>query len=245
MVTLRVLPFMPTPMTPVRPASHLPQSASAELREVSEASAKPATVERIASSTLPTEYGEFQIVVYRVHDPEAHPTLSKEYLALIKGDVQGAEELPVRIHSECLTGEAFASLKCDCREQLASAQRFIQQHGRGVVVYLRQEGRGIGLANKIRAYALQEQGADTIEANRRLNLPIDARRYDAAERILEDLGVRSVQLLTNNPQKLQGLSGARVRTVGRIPLEIDPNEHSQGYLAVKRDRMGHLLSHQD
>ena len=116
---------------------------------------------------------------------------------------------------------------------------------RGVVIYLRQEGRGIGLANKIRAYALQEQGADTIEANRRLNLPVDARRYDAAERILEDLGVKSVLLLTNNPQKLAGFSGALIRTVGRIPLEINPNRHSQGYLAVKRDRMGHLLSHQD
>lgn len=232
-------------MTPVSTASQASYGAGSELREVSGAPPKPPTVERVAESTLPTAFGEFRIVVYRVHDPEAHPTLSKEYLALVKGDVRDAEELPVRVHSECLTGEAFASLKCDCREQLATAQQYIQEQGRGVVIYLRQEGRGIGLANKIRAYALQEQGADTIEANRRLNLPIDARRYDAAERILEDLGVKSVLLLTNNPLKLRGFSGKGIQTVGRIPLEIEANQHSQGYLAVKRDRMGHLLSHQD
>jgi GTP cyclohydrolase II len=212
---------------------------------VSEGRPKPPTIERVASSWLPTEFGDFQIVVYRVHDPEAHPSLAKEYLALVKGDVAGAEDLPVRLHSECLTGEVFGSMKCDCRDQLAAAQRFVQEQGRGVILYLRQEGRGIGLANKIRAYALQDQGADTIEANRKLNLPIDARRYEAAELILEDLGVRSVRLLTNNPLKLRGFSGRSVRTLGRIPLEIHPNRHSQGYLAVKRDRMGHLLSHQD
>jgi GTP cyclohydrolase II len=140
-----------------------------------------------------------------------------------------------------LTGEIFASLKCDCRQQLTAAQRHIAEQGRGCIIYLRQEGRGIGLANKIRAYALQDHGADTIEANQRLNLPVDARRYDAAERILADLGVVSVQLLTNNPEKLQGFAGERVSCVGRIPLEIKPNPHSKQYLEVKRDRLGHLL----
>src|SRR5690606_26972373 len=139
---------------------------------------------------------------------------------------------PVRIHSECLTGETFASLKCDCRAQLAAAQRYVQEQGRGCIVYMRQEGRGIGLANKIRAYALQEGGADTIEANRRLNLPVDARRYYAAELILEDLGIQSVVMLTNNPDKLQGLSAQKVLTVGRIPLEVGVCEHSKSYLEV-------------
>jgi 3,4-dihydroxy 2-butanone 4-phosphate synthase/GTP cyclohydrolase II len=215
---------------------------SVELREVSGAPPRPATVKRLAESTLPTEYGDFRLIVYDVVDSEAHPSLSREYLALVVGDVTGAENLPVRLHSECLTGETFGSLKCDCREQLALAQRYVQDQGRGCVLYLRQEGRGIGLTNKVRAYALQAQGADTIEANRRLNLPVDARRYDAAERILEDLGIKSVRLMTNNPDKLHGLTGVRVQTVGRIPLEVPPSEHSRDYLEVKRSRMGHLLS---
>lgn len=209
---------------------------------MSKVAAPAPEVERVAESTLPTEYGEFRIMVYAVHDPEAHPTLSKEYVALVKGDVAGALELPVRLHSECLTGEVFASLKCDCRQQLAAAQRYIEEQGKGCIIYLRQEGRGIGLANKIRAYALQDHGADTIEANQRLNLPVDARRYDAAESILADLGVVSVKVLTNNPDKLQGFVGNRVRCVGRIPVEIRPNPHSKQYLEVKRDRLGHLLT---
>jgi GTP cyclohydrolase II len=219
----------------------LSTTSTPELREVSASPPRPVSVQRTAESTLPTAYGEFRLVVYAVHDPHAHPSLSREYLALVVGDVEGAESLPVRLHSECLTGETFASLKCDCREQLAGAQRYIQEQGRGVIVYLRQEGRGIGLTNKIRAYALQERGADTIEANRLLNLPIDARRYDAAEHILVDLGVRSVVLLTNNPSKLSGLRGEAVSTVGRVPLEVAACEHSKSYLQVKRDLMGHLL----
>ncbi len=217
-------------------------SGSAELREVGEVPPRPASIERAAETTLPTEFGSFRVVVYNVVDPEAHPSLSREHLALVVGDVEGAERLPVRIHSECLTGETFASLKCDCRAQLGAAQRYIQEQGRGCIVYMRQEGRGIGLANKIRAYALQERGADTIEANRRLNLPVDARRYDVAEMILEDLGIRSIELLTNNPEKLRSMSGEQVSTVGRIPLEVGVCEHSREYLEVKRDRMGHLLS---
>lgn len=223
---------LPATSSPPKPAG---------LRDVGLVPPKAPTIERVAESSLPTAYGTFQVIVYDVCDPEAHPSLSREYLALVVGEADGAEALPVRLHSECLTGETFASLKCDCRQQLAEAQRYIQEAGRGCIIYLRQEGRGIGLANKIRAYALQARGADTIEANRELNLPVDARRYDAAEAILQDLGVRSVVLLTNNPLKLQGLSGERVRTVGRLPLEIRACEHSKGYLEVKRDRMGHLL----
>ncbi len=212
------------------------------LREVRETSPRPATVQRLTETSLPTAFGTFRVVVYEVADPEAHPSLSREYLALLVGDVNGAEELPVRIHSECLTGETFASLKCDCRAQLAAAQAYVQERGRGCIVYMRQEGRGIGLANKIRAYALQEQGADTIEANRSLNLPVDARRYDAAALILEDLGIKSVVLLTNNPDKLDAMHGQQVKSVGRVPLEVGACEHSRGYLEVKRDRMGHLLT---
>lgn len=224
-----------------KPASNATAGKPTELREVGLAPPRPPTIERAAESSLPTEYGTFRVVVYEVSDSEAHPSLSREYLALIVGDVEGAEALPVRLHSECLTGETFASLKCDCRQQLAESQRYIQNQGRGCIIYLRQEGRGIGLTNKIRAYALQETGVDTIEANRQLNLPVDARRYDAAELILRDLGVRSVVLLTNNPLKLQSLNGEQVRTVGRVPLEIGACEHSKNYLEVKRDRMGHLL----
>ncbi len=241
-VTVLLRP-MSQSMSQVPPVSSTPSGP--ELREVTASPPRPVSVQRTAESTLPTEYGEFRLVVYSVHDPHAHPSLSREYLALIVGDVDGAEELPVRLHSECLTGETFASLKCDCRDQLAAAQRYVQEQGRGVIVYLRQEGRGIGLTNKIRAYALQEQGADTIEANRLLNLPVDARRYDAAERILEDLGIKSVVLLTNNPNKLNGLTGSAVSTVGRVPLEMSACEHSRSYLQVKRDRMGHLLDDVD
>lgn len=198
-------------------------------------------LERVAESTLPTELGTFRALVYRAEDPTAHPSLSNEHIALVHGDVEGAESLPVRAHSECLTGEVFASLKCDCRDQLREAQRIVQETGSGAILYLRQEGRGIGLANKIRAYALQEQGADTIEANQRLDLPVDARSYTVAAMILADLGVRSVQLITNNPAKISALSRHGIPVRGRIPVVVSANAHSCHYLGVKRDRMNHLL----
>jgi len=202
---------------------------------------QPIELARVAESTLPTELGTFRALVYRAEDPTAHPSLSNEHIALVLGDVEGTENLPVRAHSECLTGEVFSSLKCDCRDQLREAQRIVQQMGRGVIIYLRQEGRGIGLANKIRAYALQEQGADTIEANQQLDLPVDARSYAVAAMILEDLGVRSVQLITNNPAKISALSRHGIPVRSRIPVVVSANAHSSHYLDVKRDRMSHML----
>ncbi len=198
-------------------------------------------VQRLAESSLPTEFGTFRFLVYRSNEAGVHPSLSNEHVALVRGDVSGAHALPVRVHSECLTGEVFSSMKCDCRAQLLEAQRFIQSQERGCILYLRQEGRGIGLANKIRAYALQDQGANTIEANEQLNLPVDARGYGVAAAILADLGVASVKLLTNNPEKLEAMAEHGVRVVGRLPLVIQPNEHSLEYLRVKREQMNHLL----
>lgn len=199
-------------------------------------------LERQAEAPLPTPFGTFQLVVFRYRDPTAHPDLSDEHLALVQGDVQGAENVPLRVHSECLTSEVFGSLKCDCKEQLEAAQSLIGQGGLGVVLYLRQEGRGIGLTNKIRAYALQAAGADTIEANEKLHLPVDARQYDVAAEMIRALGIRSVRLMTNNPEKQESLSQLGIQVVGRIPVQIEPNEHSAHYLAVKRDRMRHWLS---
>ena len=198
-------------------------------------------VVRLAESTLPTEFGSFRLIVYQSDDPRTHPSLSKEQIALIKGDVCGKADVPVRLHSECLTSEVFSSLKCDCREQLTEAQRWIQAEPYGCIIYLRQEGRGIGLANKIRAYALQEQGADTVQANEQLHLPVDARDYAVAAEILRQLQVRSVRLMTNNPDKLASLTKHGVSITGRIPLVIHPNPHSQRYLEVKRERLNHLL----
>lgn len=202
-------------------------------------------VVRLAESTLPTEFGPFRLVVYQSDDPRAHPSLSNEQIALIKGEIAGKADVPVRLHSECLTSEVFSSLKCDCREQLIEAQRWIQTESCGCIIYLRQEGRGIGLANKIRAYALQELGADTVQANEQLHLPIDARDYAVAAEILRQLQVRSVRLMTNNPDKLASLTNHGVAVTGRIPLVIHPNPHSQRYLDVKRDRLHHLLPDYD
>src|SRR6187399_626770 len=163
-------------------------------------------LELLASSPLPTRHGMFQLRVYRWEDASAHPALSKEHCALVMGEVKDKRSIAVRVHSECLTSEVFGSLKCDCREQFERAQAEIAQRGCGVLIYLRQEGRGIGLANKIRAYALQALGADTIEANELLHLPVDARTYDVAAAILREVGVESVELLTNNPEKLDSLN---------------------------------------
>lgn len=212
---------------------------------LAEAGPRREALHRVAESMVPTEFGEFRVIVYRSTTPPTHPSLSSEHVALVKGDVCGAEALPVRVHSECLTGEVFSSLKCDCRAQLLEAQRHVQNAERGCVVYLRQEGRGIGLANKIRAYALQQQGANTIEANEQLHLPVDARTYGLAALILKDLGVRSINLLTNNPDKLESLAASGVRVLGRLPLVVAPNPHSERYLDVKRDSMRHLLPRRD
>jgi GTP cyclohydrolase II len=198
-------------------------------------------LEHLAEAPIPTKSGTFRMLVFRYDDPSAHPTLSDEHVALVMGEVSGKTHVPVRVHSECLTSEVFGSLKCDCKEQLDAAQLLIGERGLGVLLYLRQEGRGIGLANKIKAYALQADGVDTVEANERLHLPVDARQYDVAADILRSLGVRSVELMTNNPEKQESLGRLGIPVVGRIPLHTGANPHSEGYLSVKRDRLRHLL----
>ncbi|MCY0388101.1 GTP cyclohydrolase II [Robbsia sp. Bb-Pol-6] len=194
-------------------------------------------IERVATARMPTAHGVFTAHVYR--DPR-HGT---EHVALVAGDVRDGDAILTRLHSECLTGDAFASLRCDCGAQLASALDRLNAEGRGVVVYLRgQEGRGIGLVNKIRAYELQDQGRDTVDANVDLGLPVDARDYDAGIAILRDLGVRSVRLMSNNPTKLAAIRAAGIPVVERIALRIAPNPENQSYLETKRARMGHLLN---
>lgn len=193
------------------------------------------SVEFVSETLLPTVNGTFRVRAYR------DPISGTEPIAIVQGDVTGVEQTPVRVHDECFTSEVLGSLKCDCRDQLHFALDYIKRHEGGVVIYLRQEGRGIGLANKIAAYALQEQGHDTVDANRMLGLPDDSRRYDAAAGILEDLGVSSIRLMTNNPRKLSNLEALGVRIDGRIPVLTCTNPHSQAYLEVKAERMGHML----
>ena len=190
---------------------------------------------RIAQTRLPTRHGEFTSIVYEDMQEEGHP------VALVMGDVADERPVLVRVQSECLTGEVFGSLRCDCGPQLETAMAQIAAEGRGVILYLRQEGRGIGLANKLRAYALQDQGLDTVEANRCLGFPPDLREYGVAARMLQELGVRSVRLLTNNPAKLAGLENGRIRVIERVPLVIKPNMENGAYLRTKRDKMKHLL----
>jgi 3,4-dihydroxy 2-butanone 4-phosphate synthase/GTP cyclohydrolase II len=189
----------------------------------------------VAGADLPTAFGGFRIQVYR-----DVPT-GKEHAAIVKGDVSGAQPVLVRVHSECLTGDIFGSLRCDCGPQLQEALRRIEAAGRGVILYLRQEGRDIGLTNKILAYQLQEKGFDTAEANLQLGHPVDARSYDAARDILNDLGVERVRLLTNNPDKITALNALGFQIVERIPLEIPSNQFNKGYLSTKKTKMGHLL----
>jgi GTP cyclohydrolase II len=201
------------------------------------------TLEHLASAPLPTRFGVFEMHVYRWGDVDASGDLglSNQHIALVMGEVRGRRHVPVRVHSECLTSEVFGSLKCDCREQLERAEAEFARRGQGVVLYLRQEGRGIGLANKIRAYALQAMGADTIEANQMLHLPVDARQYDVAAAMLTELGVESVELLTNNPDKVEQLRGLGVVVDKRVPVLVPPNPFSIGYLDVKRRRMAHEI----
>jgi 3,4-dihydroxy 2-butanone 4-phosphate synthase/GTP cyclohydrolase II len=193
-------------------------------------------VERVAMAKLPTEYGEFTVHGYRakVGNTEA------EHVALTMGDIASGEPVLVRVHDECLTGDTFHSIRCDCGEQLQVALRRIAQEGRGVLLYLRQEGRGIGLMNKLRAYALQDQGLDTVEANERLGFKADERERGVGVQILLDLGVRRARIITNNPQKLVPLYGLEV--VERIPIEIPPRATNRGYLSTKRKKLGHLLT---
>jgi GTP cyclohydrolase II len=199
--------------------------------------------EWLAGAKIPTRYGEFDTHVFRSARGTNREgvTLPHEHVALVFGDVAGREDVLVRVHSECMTSEVFGSLKCDCKEQLDAAMAAIAQAGAGAVLYLRQEGRGIGLANKIKAYALQSHGHDTVEANRLLGLPDDARRYDVARDMLAHLQVASVRLLTNNPAKVTALRRLGVRVMGRMPIVVPPTTHSARYLETKRDRMDHDL----
>src|SRR5215210_1549179 len=200
----------------------------------SEAGVIVSTARRVARASLPTRYGTFEIFVYET--PE-----HKEHVVLTVGAIDDGEPVLVRVHSECLTGDVFGSSRCDCGEQLDDSLRILQEQGRGILLYLRQEGRGIGLAKKISAYALQEQGLDTVEANLALGLPEDMRDYRVAAEMLLDLGVRSTRLLTNNPAKIEGLESYGVEVVERIPLKMSPNPLNVGYLRTKREKMGHLL----
>jgi GTP cyclohydrolase II len=191
---------------------------------------------RIAAvAELPTRYGQFQVVAY------SSPSDGKEHAALVRGDVVGKTGVPVRLHSECLTGDVFTSQRCDCREQLERAMQEMGTLPEGIILYLRQEGRGIGFANKIRAYQLQEWGYDTNQANEALGFRADERDYEIAARMLEELQVKSIRLMSNNPDKIADLKAHGVRVEGRIPIVIPPNPHNLRYLETKREKSGHLL----
>jgi 3,4-dihydroxy 2-butanone 4-phosphate synthase/GTP cyclohydrolase II len=193
-------------------------------------------VQRIETIKMPTDFGTFDLVHYA-----SRINSSEEHLALVKGDIDPAEPTLVRVHSECLTGDVFGSRRCDCGSQLHSALSQIEKAGKGVLVYMRQEGRGIGLANKVRAYKLQEEGLDTVEANERLGFGSDLRDYGMGAQILHDLGVRQIRLMTNNPRKVVGLDGHQLEIVEKVPIKVTPNPHNEEYLKTKRDKLGHIL----
>jgi 3,4-dihydroxy 2-butanone 4-phosphate synthase / GTP cyclohydrolase II len=195
-------------------------------------------VERVVSTALPTGFGDFEVIGYRSLVDDKH------HVALVKGDVAGKQDVLVRVHSECLTGDVFHSLRCDCGEQLESALSMIEREGQGVLLYLAQEGRGIGLLNKLRAYKLQEEGFDTVDANLKLGLPADLRDYGIGAQILVDLGLSSIRILTNNPKKIRGLEGYGLSVTAQVPIEHLPNPHNEAYLRAKKERMGHTLHHQ-
>jgi 3,4-dihydroxy 2-butanone 4-phosphate synthase/GTP cyclohydrolase II len=192
-------------------------------------------IERVEVVKMPTEFGEFDLYLYR------SKTDGRNHLALVKGDLSSSEDTLVRVHSECLTGDVFGSKRCDCGAQLHQAMRMVAEAGKGVIVYMKQEGRGIGLESKIRAYKLQESGLDTVQANLKLGYPIDLREYGLGAQILTDLGLEKICLLTNNPKKIIGLDGYGLEVVKQIPIKVTPNEHNSSYLETKRDKMGHLL----
>ncbi len=192
-------------------------------------------VERLEVVRMPTDYGDFDLHLYRSKVDGQH------HLALVRGEVAGKTHVLVRVHSECLTGDVFGSRRCDCGPQLHQAMRQVAEEQQGVIVYMRQEGRGIGLAPKIKAYKLQEQGLDTIEANRKLGYPMDLREYGLGAQILCDLGLKTIRLLTNNPKKIVGLEGYGLEIVEQVPIRIQPNPHNETYLRVKREKLGHLI----
>jgi 3,4-dihydroxy 2-butanone 4-phosphate synthase/GTP cyclohydrolase II len=192
-------------------------------------------VEREETIKLPTDYGEFELILYRSKVDEQH------HLALVFGKVAGQKNVLVRVHSECLTGDVFGSRRCDCGPQLHQAMRQVAEAGRGVIVYMRQEGRGIGLGPKIKAYKLQEQGYDTVEANEKLGFKMDLREYGLGAQIIADLGLKTIRLLTNNPRKIVGLAGYGLTVVEQVPIRVRANPHNAKYLKTKRQKMGHLL----
>lgn len=192
-------------------------------------------VHRVAEATLPTRFGDFKIIGY------SNDVDGREHIALIRGDVEGADDVLVRVHSKCLTGDVFGSARCDCGPQLDTAMQVVSEAGAGVIVYLDQEGRGIGLLNKLRAYQLQDEGHDTVEANQMLGFPADLRNYGIGAQILVDLGLKTIRIMTNNPKKLSGLEGFGLEITDRVPLEAKPTLGNREYLDVKRDKMGHLL----
>ena len=196
-------------------------------------------VDRVVSVRLPTDYGEFNAVAFK------EKLTGKVHVALVAGDIEGAENVLVRVHSECLTGDVFHSRRCDCGEQLEQALAQIEREGIGVLLYMAQEGRGIGLLNKLLAYKLQEHGRDTVEANTELGFPVDARDYGIGNQILADLGLTTIRILTNNPKKLTGIDGFGLTVVEQVPIEVAPNDENRRYLTAKRDKLDHRLHHQD
>lgn len=197
------------------------------------------TVEKVAVANLPTLIGEFRIAGYR------SLTSEEEFVVLFKGEMERDVPTLVRIHSQCLTGDVFGSIKCDCGPQLHKAMRMIEEAGRGAIVYQQQEGRGIGIVNKIRAYALQDEGADTVEANERLGFAVDSREYQQCAEILFDLGLCKVRVMSNNPEKIEALENAGLRIVERVPMEVKAQQPAAHYLRTKKEKMGHLLDFED
>jgi len=196
---------------------------------------RPLSIERVAVAQLPTEWGDFKIAGYR------SLTSSEEFVALFKGEMRREVPTLVRIHSQCLTGDVFGSNKCDCGQQLHRTMQMIEIEGRGAIVYQQQEGRGIGILNKIRAYALQDEGADTVEANEQLGLAVDLREYKQCAEILFDLGLCQVKVISNNPLKLRALEEAGLRIVERVSIQVEPTENAENYLRTKKQKLGHLL----
>jgi 3,4-dihydroxy 2-butanone 4-phosphate synthase/GTP cyclohydrolase II len=196
---------------------------------------KETLIERVVSVRMPTDYGEFTMVGY------SNQVDGKEHVAIVKGEINPEEPVLVRVHSECLTGDVFASQRCDCGPQLHAALSRIEREGTGVLLYMRQEGRGIGLLNKLKAYKLQEEGLDTVEANLKLGFREDLREYGIGAQILRDLGVRKMRLMTNNPRKITGLKGYGLEVVEVVPIELPPNQNNRKYMETKKNKMGHLL----